>query len=227
MEDIKQVSIYEKLQNARSDINEETFAKSGYNKFGDFHYHELGDFMPFIMKACKTSRITPLFNFYTGATLEGKEREMARLEIFDWDSEQTIILTSHVAGFSNKKMQPIQELNSRHTFMKRYLYSHAFEISEKSVVDIIQEQEEVKEDIETSKKKVEDRIKENEKLKGDEIPPTSVQQILAMAKSKGFTKEDIIARHNKLKKSSVKKMEDIPNADRYKYYNSMKKGKKK
>jgi len=219
------LNIYAKLQNAREEINQKNIPKSGWSDFGDYAYHELSDFMPFVVKACKNNRITPIFEFNEGVDGEGKKTEIAKLTLYDWDSEKNIRTNSPVEGFGNKKMKPIQELGSRHTFMRRYLYMNMFEISDRSIVEIVQEQEQIKEDIENSKKKIEDNIKKKENGSPDNKPQViSAQQLIAMGKAKGFTEDDLIAKYKKEHKKEVKSVEKIPKEVRVDYYNRIKKG---
>ena len=44
------MNIYEKMQKAKVDLQKEDLKKTGENKFSNYKYYELGDFMPAINK---------------------------------------------------------------------------------------------------------------------------------------------------------------------------------
>ena len=55
------MNIYEKIAKIRVDLYNADLKKSGYNSFGKWHYFELGDFLPFINKACMDLKLLTEF----------------------------------------------------------------------------------------------------------------------------------------------------------------------
>ncbi|QIK56640.1 hypothetical protein G7059_01655 [Erysipelothrix sp. HDW6A] len=134
MTDNKQiVSIYEKLQNARVQLNKEKLKKSGKNKFAGYEYFELSDFMPKSDELLLQNRLTPVFNFVDN---------LATLVLHDWDSESTIEFKTNGADATtfNRDGKPsnleIQTLGSQHTYLKRYLYMHLMDVAENDGLEI-------------------------------------------------------------------------------------------
>ena len=121
------MSIYKKLASARVMLQSENLKKSGKNKHLGFEYMELDDFLPTVNKINSEVGLTPVFSITdTGATLT----------IFDHETDASITFTSPVA---HAKLQgnasPIQELGSQHTYMRRYKYLLAYEITEHDALD--------------------------------------------------------------------------------------------
>ncbi|MGM0409259.1 MAG: ERF family protein [Bacillota bacterium] len=206
-------SIYEKISNARQEINEADIPKSGYSKFGNYEYHELADFLPFITKACNNNRITPIFNL----NRDEKGKENAELTIHDWDSTKIIKYNSPVDSFSNKKMKPIQELGAKHTFMRRYLYMDAFDISEKSIPELLQGSESKKTKVD---KKIDKKVQEKkkQKKKNNDYKKVSPVQLKAIAKSRNMSVEDIIKMYNEKFDKKVNSLKDISDKERAKLF---------
>lgn len=116
-------SINEKLQEARILLKKENIEKSGYNSFNKQKYFTLGDIEPPITRVCSQVRITPIVTY---------TNEVATLTIYDWDSEQTLIITSPMITQNDSKMNAIQNLGSIETYEKRYLLSNTFALVEEN-----------------------------------------------------------------------------------------------
>ena len=126
--------VFEKLQNARYELSKLELKKGGRNKFSGYSYYELPDFLGQVNALCVKHRITPVFNLYP---------EEAELVIHDWDSEQTILFRTDNADATTLKKDgktpanlEIQTLGSQHTYLKRYLYQNAMEISESDGLEV-------------------------------------------------------------------------------------------
>ena len=126
---MKDKSIYEKLQNTRIEVQNSGIKKGGRNKYSNYDYFELPDFLPQANEAFNKNRITGVFNLY-------KNLGVANLVIHDWDSDNTITFQTPIADATtlNKQGLPsnleIQTLGSQHTYLKRYLYMNALELAE-------------------------------------------------------------------------------------------------
>lgn len=130
MNDVK--TIYEKLQNVRVELSKAGLKKSGKNKFSNFEYFELPDFLPKSDELCLLHRLTPIFNYVD---------DMATLTLYDWDSDKTLTWSTNGADATtlNKQGEPvnleIQSLGSKHTYLKRYLYMHLMNVVEADSID--------------------------------------------------------------------------------------------
>ena len=99
--------------------------KSGQNKYAGYAYYELGDFLPVINKLGKE------LGFICMVTFD----DFAKLEIIDIEKEDKLVFTSPMSTASLKGCHEVQNLGAVETYLKRYLYQHAFEIVEGDVLD--------------------------------------------------------------------------------------------
>ena len=132
--EVHRPSVYEKLQNVRNDISTMPIKKGGFNKFSNYSYFELPDFLPEAQQLFNKYRITPVFNPCT---------EEATLIIYDWDSAATITFRTENADATVMKKDgvtpanlEIQTLGSTHTYLKRYLYMNALELAENDAIEV-------------------------------------------------------------------------------------------
>ena len=121
------MNVYEKLQAARIKLQSMDMKKSGHNKFANYHYFELGDFLPEINKLFSELNLCSIVTF-------GKE--MAELKIVNIDKpDESITFTSPMADALLKGCHPIQNLGAVETYSRRYLYVSALEIVEHDALD--------------------------------------------------------------------------------------------
>ena len=57
------MNIYEKMQKAKVDLQKKDLKKTGVNKFSNYKYYELGDFMPAINEICLELKLFTQVNF--------------------------------------------------------------------------------------------------------------------------------------------------------------------
>ena len=120
-------NIYEKLQLARIELQELKLKKSGKNKFANFNYYELADFLPHINKIFGELKLFSKFDLLL---------EKATLTIIDIENEKSqITFESDKTEAILKGTTAIQQLGATHTYLKRYLYLNALEIVENDAVD--------------------------------------------------------------------------------------------
>jgi len=125
-EEQQQWLVYEKLQQARIKLQNTALKKSGYNKFAEYKYFELGDFLPAIQSIFFDLKLCPVVSF--GA-------ELATLRIIDTENGGCITFTSPMAQANLKGCHPIQNLGAVETYSRRYLYVTALEIVEHDAID--------------------------------------------------------------------------------------------
>lgn len=121
------MSVYSKLQDARATLHGMELKKSGFNKFANYHYFELGDFVPQAQQIFKDVGLCPVFDF-SGDT-------HVKLHIHDTESDSVITFSSPMADAGVKGATAIQVVGSCTTYQRRYLYLQALEITENDIVD--------------------------------------------------------------------------------------------
>jgi len=123
------VSVYKKLQEARVKLHTTQLNKSGENKFAKFKYFELGDFIP---------QVTEIFNKVGLCGVVSFTSDTAYLTVHETEGDGFITFTTPLVYASVEKTQPIQNLGSTHTYIRRYLWLMAMEIVENDVVDSVE-----------------------------------------------------------------------------------------
>ena len=143
MEQVK-TNVYKKLAKARVLIQKKGLTKSGKNAYAGFEYFELGDFLDKCNEVFDEVGLCAVFRIVTNnSDPYGKPKETAFLNIVNSDEpSEMITFSSDTAeplqidrNGQEKKQNPIQVLGSKHTYMRRYLYLEALEISECDEVD--------------------------------------------------------------------------------------------
>lgn len=121
------MNIYQKLSKCRLDLQKEKLKKSGVNKFAGYNYYELADFLPAINELFDKVGLCAVISFGV---------DVALMTITDMDKpEDTIMITSPMAGAELKGCHPIQNLGATETYTRRYLYMTALEIVEQDALD--------------------------------------------------------------------------------------------
>lgn len=126
MAEEKKLNVYEKLNEARIKLQNSNLKKTGNNKFAGFKYYQLEDFIPTLNVIFKDLGLIGVFNIID---------EVASLAIIDVETKDDIVFASPIADASIKGCTPIQSLGGVHTYMKRYLYLNALEITEGDMLD--------------------------------------------------------------------------------------------
>jgi hypothetical protein len=125
------MSVFKKLQEARVKLHNTKLNKSGENKFARFKYFELGDFIP---------QVTEIFNQLGLCGIVSFTQDTAYLTVHNVDEKGDFVtFTSPLIYASVEKTQPIQNLGSTHTYMRRYLWLMCMEITENDVVDAVEQ----------------------------------------------------------------------------------------
>lgn len=159
------MKVYSSLQKCRVELQKKNLKKSGHNKFAGYTYYELADVLPTINQLMLENNLCSFVNF---------SNEIATLTIVSIEDNSTITFTSPMSSASLKGCHDVQNLGAVQTYIRRYLYTNAFEIVESDALDSTQGRDE-----------------EPRKLSDKQI-----NRLLAIAKKKGF---DIAA----VKKKSI------------------------
>ena len=147
-------NIFAKMNVVRTELNK-TLEKGGKNNYSHYDYFQLQDFIPTLLRLCNDNGLFTQFwigrdkvempteivevtttdtEGHTITTKTTKENfqyaEFAHLVVYDVESGDTLEFTKETAPCSLSGAQPIQNLGSKTTYMKRYMYMDAFEIVE-------------------------------------------------------------------------------------------------
>jgi hypothetical protein len=120
------MTVYKKLQEARILLQNTKLNKSGKNKFAGYEYFNLGDFLPQIQVICKDVGLCGVISF---------DNNMAYLQINDTDDGTSIMFTSPMSSAALKGCHDVQNLGAVQTYLRRYLWTNAFEIIEHDLLD--------------------------------------------------------------------------------------------
>jgi len=120
------MSVYAKLQQARILLQNTKLKKSGHNKFANYYYFELGDFLPDIQNICQNIGLCGLVSF---------TEEMAYLNLHDTEDGSFTTFTSPMSSAALKGCHAVQNLGAVQTYLRRYLWVNAFEIVEHDALE--------------------------------------------------------------------------------------------
>jgi hypothetical protein len=121
------MNIYQKLNAAREEFHTAKLKKSGHNKFANYYYFELGDFVIPALEIFKKHGLTSLISF---------GNEMAEMRIVNTEkTDEQIVITSPMSSAALKGCHEVQNLGAVQTYLRRYLWVAALEIVEHDALD--------------------------------------------------------------------------------------------
>lgn len=121
------MSVYEKINEARTLLQGMTIKRSGKNPFSKYDYFELKDFMPAINRICADIGLCGLISY--------TDKE-ATLTIIDTSNpEEKVYITSPMGSASLKGCHDVQNIGAVETYQRRYLWMTALEIVEHDALD--------------------------------------------------------------------------------------------
>ena len=121
------MNIYEKLQKARVELQSLGLKMGGHNKFADFKYFELKDFLPKVNEIFEKLKLFSKFDLL--------ENEGVLTVINTEKTDEIITFTTPKAEIVLKGQNGLQMIGSTHTYLKRYCYLNALEIVEDDVIN--------------------------------------------------------------------------------------------
>lgn len=121
------MNIFEKIQAARVELQEMNLKMGGYNKFADFKYFELKDFLPEINKIFNKLKLFSKFDLL--------ENEGILTIINAEKTDEQVTFTTPKAEIVLKGQNGLQMIGSTHTYLKRYCYCNALEIVEDDAIN--------------------------------------------------------------------------------------------
>lgn len=121
------MNVYQKLNAARDQFHSQKLKKSGHNKFANYYYFELGDFIIPALQIFHEVGLTSVISF-------GKEQ--AVMEIVNIEKpEEKVVITSPMSTAALKGCHEVQNLGAVQTYLRRYLWVAALEIVEHDALD--------------------------------------------------------------------------------------------
>ena len=121
------MNVYQKLNVAREKFHSSKLKKTGHNKFANYYYFELGDFIIPALQIFKEVGLTSVISFGP---------EIATMDIFNTENpEEVIALSSPMSTAALKGCHEVQNLGAVQTYIRRYLWVAALEIVEHDALD--------------------------------------------------------------------------------------------
>ena len=121
------MNIYQKLNAARDKFHSQEIKKSGLNKFADYKYFELADFIIPALKIFSEVGIASVIRF---------ENDYGTMELINTsEPSERILFSSPMSEASLKGCHPVQNLGAVETYIRRYLWVCALEIVEHDALD--------------------------------------------------------------------------------------------
>ena len=120
------MTVHKKLMQARIKLQGMQLKMSGENKFANYKYFKLDDFLP---------QTQTIFNDLGLCSVVSFETDYARLCITDVEDGTTIVINSPMAEANLKGAHAIQNLGAVESYQRRYLWLAAMEIVEHDVLD--------------------------------------------------------------------------------------------
>ena len=145
------MNIYEKIAEARIRFAQKNVKKTGKNTFAGYNYFQLEEILPAINAIAMELKFLPIFDttkFVATLTIVDCEKPEDKVTFscaYARSVKKTFIYVKNgrelneeildQQGASLKGCHPIQNEGATITYLKRYLYLNAFEISEADVLD--------------------------------------------------------------------------------------------
>tara|TARA_R100000664_G_C2748958_1_gene136369 strand:+ start:158 stop:655 length:498 start_codon:yes stop_codon:yes gene_type:complete len=154
---IKTAAIYFYLQQLRLKLSKMSIAKSGYNDFSKYKYSELKDFMPKVNELCDEFGIVGVITF---------NGDNATLTLVSTVDNTSVVFTTPVVFSDMKGANKIQNLGATHTYLRRYLWTLALELTEND--------------------EVESAVKTNQTVKTNQKLEAAAQKVSALKKEENY-----------------------------------------
>lgn len=123
-------NLYIKLQRVRAELLKEEINMTGENKYSNFKYYQMQDFLPFVTRISSEQGICPVYNIVDNC---------ACLKIINCENiEESIEFKINLESLKDlqiKGANSVQVIGGLITYTKRYLYMMAFEIAEQDSFD--------------------------------------------------------------------------------------------
>ena len=129
------MNVYEKLQLLRVKLQAINPKKTGNNKFAGYSYYELGDFIPHVNSLMDELKLTSCLSF----------GDIGLLEIINVEApDERITFTAPMSTAELKGCHAVQNLGAVITYIRRYLWTNALELTEHDALDATTGKDETK-----------------------------------------------------------------------------------
>ena len=160
-------NVYQKLQEVRVKFQGLNLPKNGKNTYAGFDYYLLEDIIPYINTLFNEIGLFSKFDLIK--MQDDNVHNKAVLTITNVDNPLDFVTFEMYSVLAKGQIKGIQAIGSENTYMKRYLYLNALEITEGDTVDATNGEKNAEEDRKDELKKLkklEDLVKstENEAL---------------------------------------------------------------
>lgn len=118
--------LHKKIGLAKNSLANMSLKKSGRNDYAKYTYFELQDFMPAVISIFNEIGLASEINFYP---------EYATLRIIDTDTGESTMISSPMAEAHLKGCHPVQNLGASETYIRRYLWTTALDITDGDALD--------------------------------------------------------------------------------------------
>ena len=115
------VSIYGKLMQARIEFHEIDIQKTGINRFSNYSYFELSDFLLYALKCMGNQGLVPIISFSI---------KYATMTVYDNETGEFFKITSPMSTAKLKACHEIQNLGAVEKYERRYLWMTLMELVE-------------------------------------------------------------------------------------------------
>lgn len=116
------MNLFEKIQAVRVELRHTPLKMSGKNKFANYEYMELDDFLPTLNILMDKHKMTAIASF---------TREKATLTAINCEKpEETYTIESPFGTADLKGCHEVQNIGAVETYQRRYLYQAMFDIAE-------------------------------------------------------------------------------------------------
>lgn len=120
------MSVYTKLNEARTAFHQLKLEKTGLNKFANYKYFELADFLIPALRIMKDAGLCAFISF---------NNELATMTVVDIETNEHLYITSPMSSAALKGCHDVQNLGAVQTYLRRYLWVAALEIVEHDALD--------------------------------------------------------------------------------------------
>ena len=120
------MTVYKKLNDARTILHAQPLRKTGKNTFAGYEYFELSDFLIPSLHAFETVGLCAVISFTS---------DVATMKIVDVETGETIEITSPMGSAALKGCHEVQNIGAVETYQRRYLWTTAMEIVERDALE--------------------------------------------------------------------------------------------
>jgi hypothetical protein len=136
------MKVYKKLSEARVALQSRELTKSGHNKFANYKYFELGDFLPAIQEIFNEVGLVDVISF---------SDDVATMTIYAHEDGSSVTFTSPMGSATLKGCHEVQNIGAVETYQRRYLYTVSMAVVESDALETTTGSPEIKTEIKTVK----------------------------------------------------------------------------